>query len=261
MIREISLLLLGACVLSAQERQIGRGVNFYSMEKEQALGEQLAKEVERQVTLVEIRAVQEYLGDLTRRLAMQLPAGFAFTVAVIHDDGGYEPMSLPGGFIFVRTSLILAAQNEAEFVGMLAHAMAHIAARHSTRMAARASIANQATIPLIYIGGSTGYGIRQAASVLIPMGFRQFARANELEADRIAVSVAADSGFDPRAMLAFTERTYKDERPTRIESALPPRDQRLAALRQAIDELPARAYEPREGFEKIQEALRAAGIK
>ena len=132
MIRGISILLLAACLLSAQERQIGRGINFYSLEKERALGEQLAKEVERQVTPVEIRAVQEYLDDLTRRLAAQLPAQFAYTVAVIKEDGEYEPMPLPGGFIFVPTSLILAAQNEAEFAGMLAHAMAHIAARHGT---------------------------------------------------------------------------------------------------------------------------------
>jgi predicted Zn-dependent protease len=132
---------------------------------------------------------------------------------------------------------------------MLAHAMAHIATR--------AVIANQATTLLIFMGGSTDSGIRP----LIPIGFRQCARANELQADRIAVSVAADSGFDPRALLAFIERTYKDEKQTRIESALPPRDQRLAALRRAIDDLPAHAYEPREGFERIQEALRAAGIK
>ena len=80
---------------------------------------------------------------------MQLPVGFSYTVAIVADDGGYEPISLPGGFIFVPASTILAARNEAEFAGMLAHAMAHIAAHHGTRAASRQRIADRATIRLL----------------------------------------------------------------------------------------------------------------
>ena len=94
------------------------------------------------------------------------------TIKVIDTD---EPnaMALPGGFFFVNTGLVTLAENEAEIAGVMGHEIAHIAARHGTRQATRGQIANLATIPLIFMGGWAGYGIRQAASILIPMGFLQ----------------------------------------------------------------------------------------
>jgi predicted Zn-dependent protease len=121
--------VLAAVALTAQERQLGQGVNFYSKEKEAALGVGLAEDARRQTTKLDNPEVQAYVERVGRRLAAHLPdTSLTFTIAVITDDRGgptHEPIAIPGGYLFVPTSLILAAQNEAEFAGMLSHAMIH----------------------------------------------------------------------------------------------------------------------------------------
>ena len=101
--------------------------------------------------------------------------------------------ALPGGFFFVNTGLMLKAETEAELAGVMAHEIAHVAARHGTRQATRGQIANLATIPLIFMGGWTGYGIRQAASIAIPLGFLSFSRGFESEADMLGLRVHVQS--------------------------------------------------------------------
>src|SRR5258707_6777372 len=151
-----SLLLLFALTLSAQERQVGQGVSFYSVEKEAAIGASLARDVRQNTTAIERPVVLEYVQRIGGKLAAQLTSPLSYTFSVIADDRGgptHEPLSLPGGYIFVSSRLILTARNEAEFAGMLAHAMAHVAERHATRQSTRGQVANGASIPLIFMGG------------------------------------------------------------------------------------------------------------
>lgn len=233
---------LATLAVSAQD------VNFYSSEKEAALGAALAKEVGRHATPIESSAVRDYVASLGRQLASQLPdTGLTWTFTPVFDSSGgrtYEPVALPGGFIFVSASLMLEARNEAEFAGMLAHAMAHVSERHGTRAATSGQVANLSSIPLIFVGGWGGAGERD--DLLIPVGFLRYYRVFELEADRLAVRIMVGAGYDPGALLRYIERY-----------GLPPHDERIAALEQAIQALPPATYSSsNEEFEQIQEEVR-----
>ena len=149
--------------------------------------------------------------------------------------------ALPGGFFFVNSGLILKADNEAELAGVMAHEIAHVAARHGTRQATRGEIAQLATIPLIFMGGWTGYGICQAASVLVPVGFLQFSRALESEADMLGLQYMYKAGYDPEAFVDFFEKieTLEKKKPgtmAKVFSTHPPTDDRIEQSQKNIQE-------------------------
>jgi len=239
-------------------------VNFYSLEKEAALGAQLAADVTRTTQTVDSQAARDYLNRLGQRLASQLPEpAFTYTFAVVANGPAgatHEPLSLPGGYIFVPAGLFLDAQNEAEFAGMIAHAMAHAAARHYTRQATRTEMVNTATAPLIRTGGWAGDAVKPGQSSAIPLGLLRFQRLSEFEADRLAVSAMAEAGFDPAALASYISRVQppEDIAQPRAFSSLPARDQRLAALQEAIQKLPAKTYPASEVFQTIQDEVRRA---
>src|SRR5215467_14565344 len=163
-------------------RDVGKGVNFYSIEKEIALGKQMAQEVERQAKIVDDPVIAEYVNRVGQNLVRNSDAKVPFTIKVI-DSEEINAFALPGGFFFVNTGILLNADNEAEMAGVMAHEIAHVAARHGTRQATRGQIVNYGSIPLIFLGGWTGYAIRQGMGLAIPMGFLTFSRAFESEAD------------------------------------------------------------------------------
>src|SRR6201993_3618105 len=154
-------------------RDVDKGINFYSLEKEIALGKQLAQEVERQAKIIDDPVIAEYVSRVGQNLVRNSDAKVPFTIKVL-DSEEVNAFALPGGFFFVNSGLILKAESEAELAGVMAHEIAHVAARHGTRQATRGEVMNLASIPLIFMGGWAGYGIRQAASVLVPVGFLQF---------------------------------------------------------------------------------------
>ena len=117
-----------------------RKVNFYSLEKEIALGKQLAQEVERQAKIIDDPVIAEYVNRVGQNLVRNSDAKVPFTIKVI-DTEEVNAFALPGGFFFVNSGLILKADNEAELAGVMAHEIAHVAARHGTRQATRGEIA------------------------------------------------------------------------------------------------------------------------
>jgi predicted Zn-dependent protease len=183
----------------------GKGVNFYSIEKEIALGKQMALEVEREGRLIYDERITEYISRLGQNLVRNSDAKVPFTIKVLDSDE-VNAFALPGGFMFVNTGLILKAENEAELAGVLSHEIAHVAARHGTKQATRAELINYASIPLIFMGGWAGYAIRQAASLAVPMGFLQFSRSMETEADRLGLEYVYKGGYDPVAFVDFFEK-------------------------------------------------------
>jgi len=192
-------------------RDVGKGVNFYSIDKEIALGKGLAQEVERQAKIIDDPMVAEYVNRVGQNVVRNSDAKVPFTIKVLEDET-VNAFALPGGFFFVNTGLILKADNEAELAGVMAHEIAHVAARHGTRQATRGEIANMSTIPLIFMGGWTGYGIRQAASILVPVGFLKFSRGMEQEADDLGLQYMYKTGYDPGAFVDFFEKIQSMEK-------------------------------------------------
>jgi predicted Zn-dependent protease len=186
------------------QRGIGSGINFYSLEKEQALGPQLAQEVEQGARLISDPVVNEYVNRVGQNIVRNSDAKVPFTIKVIDDDT-VNAFALPGGFFYVNSGLILAAENEAELAGVMAHEIAHVAARHATKQATKGQIINLASIPLIFIGGPAGYAVRQAAGLAVPMGFLKFSRDAEREADLLGLEYAYATGYDPAEFVHFFE--------------------------------------------------------
>src|SRR5262249_25647344 len=151
-------------------RNVAGRINMYSIDSEIALGKELAVEVQRQARIVDNPMIAEYINRLGQNLVRNSDSKFPFTIKVIEDDS-VNAFALPGGHLFINTGLIKHAESEAELAGAMAHEIAHVAARHGTRQATKAQIANVATIPLIFMGGGIGYATRQAASVLVPVTF------------------------------------------------------------------------------------------
>ena len=187
-------------------RDVGKGVNFYSLEKEMALGKALAQQVQRQAKMVDDPLMSEYLNRLCQNLARNSDAQVPVSCQMID---GEEPnaFALPGGYIFVYTGLVKIADEEDELAGAVPHEIAHVAARHMTRQATKNEIANMATIPLsVLLGGWTGYAARQGAGLAIPMTFLKFNRADESEADYLGVEYMYAAGYDPNGALSIFEK-------------------------------------------------------
>lgn len=227
------------------ERDVGKGINFYSIEKEIALGRQLAEEVERSAKIVDDAMISEYVNRIGQNLVRNSDARVPFTIKVIESDE-VNAFALPGGFFFVNTGILKLAESEAELAGVMAHEIAHVTARHGTRQATRGEIANLATIPLIFLGGWSGYGIQQAANFAIPMTFLKFSRNFEREADFLGTQYLYNSGYDPTAMVQFFERLQAQEKSkknalAKVFSSHPMTEGRIRLVQETMDELlPAR---------------------
>jgi len=193
------------------QRGIGSGLDFYSLEKEQALGRELSKEVEHDSRVVSDKLVAEYVNRIGQNLVHNSDAKVPFTIKVLDNDE-INAFALPGGFFYVNSGLILAAETEAELSGVMAHEIAHVAARHATKNATRAQIWNLASIPLIFMGGPVGYALRQASGILVPMGFLKFSRDAEREADLLGLEYDYMAGYDPQAFVSFFEKLQVQEK-------------------------------------------------
>jgi predicted Zn-dependent protease len=193
-------------------RDINKGNwNMMSIEKEIALGKQLAQDIERQVKLIDDPEINEFVSRVGQNLVRNSDAKVPFTIKVVDSDE-INAFALPGGFFYVNSGLITSADEEAELAGVMAHEIAHVAARHGTEQYTKGTIANYATIPLIFLGGGLGYGLYQAAGFLIPLKFLQFSRSAETEADFLGLQYIYKTGYDPTAFVSFFEKIQAQEK-------------------------------------------------
>src|SRR6266496_2844689 len=190
----------------------GRGVgNWYTVEGQVARGRQYAQQIESQIKLINDPVITEYVNRVGQNLVRNSDAQVPFTIKVIDSDV-VNAMALPGGFFYVNSGLILAADEEAEMAGVMAHEIAHVAARHITRQMTRGNWANIASVPLIFVGGGIGYAVRSAASLALPMTFLSFSRGFEAEADYLGLQYMYKTGYDPQAFVSFFEKVQAKEK-------------------------------------------------
>src|ERR1019366_3521591 len=228
-------------------RDVGKGVNFYSLEKEMALGKQLAEEVRRQAKVVEDPLISEYINRIGQNLVRNSDAKVPFTFQVIEGESP-NAFALPGGYVFIYTALLEIADEEDELAAAMAHEIAHVAARHMTKQATKSQMANLAGVPVgVLLGGGIGGAVaRQGAAAGLPAVFMHFTRQDEAEADYLGVQYLYAAGYDPNGAISIFEKLESLEKKqpgtvARIFSTHPMDAARIQKTEQEIGRiLPAR---------------------
>jgi predicted Zn-dependent protease len=223
-------------------RDVGSGINFYSIEKEIALGKGLAQEVERQAKIIDDPVIAEYVNRVGQNIVRNSDAKVPFTIKVL-DTEEVNAFALPGGFFFVNSGLILKTETEAELAGVMSHEIAHVACRHGTKQATRGDLMQIGAIAAsIALGGWTGYAIRQGMGLAIPLGYLQFSQEFEKQADYYGLQYMYKSGYDPTAFVDFFEKvqTLEKKKPgslSKVFSTHPMTDARIKHAQEEIQSI------------------------
>ncbi|HST21168.1 MAG TPA: M48 family metallopeptidase [Blastocatellia bacterium] len=227
------------------KRDINKGnIDFYSLEKEANLGRQLAAEIDGQGKFITDPVVTEYINRIGQNIALRSDAKIPFTIKVL-DSADVNAFALPGGFLYVNSGLVLAADNEAEIIGVMAHEIAHVAARHGVEQASKGRLFQFLSIPLIFVAGPLGAIAQNAVNILVPLTFLKFSRGAEEEADRLGLQYMWAAGYDPTSMLSFFEKLKSKEKkkPGTLEkvfSTHPPTGNRIEKARALLVRFPER---------------------
>jgi predicted Zn-dependent protease len=221
-----------------------RTINFYNLNKEVAMGRGLAAEVDRQGKFVDDPVVTEYVNRVGQNIALHSDAKIPFTIKVIDSDD-VNAFALPGGFLYVNKGAILTADSEAELAGVMAHEIAHVAARHGVEQASKGVIAQYAMIPLILFSGGLGYLAYQAYQIGVPLAFLKFTRGAEEEADRLGAQYLWAAGYDPNYFLTFFEKLEKKEKNkpgtlSKLFGTHPPTGSRITKVHDLLARFPDR---------------------
>ena len=237
-------------VSSVGNRDIGgRGIgNWYSTDTEIKMGKMYSMEIEKSTKFITDPQVVEYVNRVGQNIVKNSDCKVPFTIKVIDSDE-INAMALPGGFFYVNSGLILNADEEAELAGVMAHEIAHVCAHHAVREQTRMNYAQLGTIPLIFIGGWTGYGIYEAASLGVPITFLHFSREFEAQADYLGVQYMYRSGYDPQAFISFFEKVQALEKrkPGMVAKAFSDHPQTPDRITHSQEEI-ARILPPRDEY-------------
>ena len=191
-------------------RGIGHGFNIYSLKRERQLGESLAAVFDRSSKIVNDTVLNDYVSRLAQKLVRNSDAEVPFTVRLIDSSDIPRAYGLPGGFLYVDSSLIFASESEAELVGVMAHEIAHVAARHATRALTRKNLCDL-TGTLSMLAGPMGALLQEAGGIAGPLSLKKFSRDAEYEADLLGIEYAYSAGYDPEALLSALEKLHAME--------------------------------------------------
>ena len=221
------------------KRNINKGIIAKmsgSTEKEVRMGRELAAEVDRQAKFVDDPAITEYVNRVGQNIVLHSDAKIPFTIKVIDSDE-VNAFALPGGFFYVNKGLLLVADNEAEVAGVMAHEIAHVAARHSVENQTKASLMEYLAMGTsIFLGGIPGMIFQNTAGLGMLGMFMKFSRGAEEEADKLGVQYMYAAGYDPSAMATMFEKleSKNKKKPGFISRAFAshpaPPDRRASAL-------------------------------
>jgi predicted Zn-dependent protease len=227
------------------KRDINKGtIQFYSIEKEVAIGRQLSAEVDHSSKIINDPLITEYVNRVGQNVVLHSDSKVPFTIKVV-DSQEVNAFALPGGFLYVNRGLLEAADNEAEVAGVIAHEIAHVAARHGVEQASKAELFNYMSIPLIFLGGIGGYAIRQGLGLAVPLTFLKFSRGAEKEADRLGAQYMWASGYDPNALITFFEKLQAKNKKkpgtlSKLFSTHPMTGDRITEVRELVARFPDR---------------------
>ncbi len=237
-------------IASIGSRSIGeKGLgNWYSLEQEIRLGGEYAKEVEAYTAQLRDPVITEYVNRVGQNLVRNSDSKVPFVIKVLDSDE-INAFALPGGFLYVNSGLVLAAENEAELAGVMAHEIAHVAAHHATRQMTRSQMFTFASLPLIFVGGGVGVAVTQAAGIVRPLSMTKFSRSFETEADYLGVEYLYKAGYDPQAFISFFERVQilEKQKPGLITKAFASHPQTRDRVRKTQEEI-AKILPPREAY-------------
>jgi len=191
-------------------RGIGHGFNMYTLKHERQLGESLAAAFDRSSRIVTDPVLNDYVNRVAQKLVRNSDAEVPFTVRLIDSSEIPRAYGLPGGFLYVDSALIFAAESEAELAGVIAHEIAHVAARHATRALTRKNLYSL-TGTLSLLTGPVGIILEDAGGVAGPLSVKKFARDSEYEADLLGIEYAYSAGYDPEALLSALEKLHAME--------------------------------------------------
>lgn len=192
------------------ERGIGHGFNFYSRKREHDLGERLALAFDHSTKLVTDPVVEDYINRLGQKIVRYSDADVPFTIKVIDTGDIPRAYGLPGGYLYVDSALILSADGEAELAAVMAHEIAHVAARHATRALTRRDISDVVG-SMAMMAGPIGMGVGDMGGIAGPLSIKKFSRDAEYEADLLGIEYAYAAGYDPQALLDALEKLHAIE--------------------------------------------------
>ncbi|HSR70048.1 MAG TPA: M48 family metallopeptidase [Acidobacteriota bacterium] len=217
--------------------------NFVSLEREVQLGAQVAQQFEQTARLVEDPVVVEYVDRVGQEIVRNSDAKVPFVIRVVDTDE-VNAFALPGGYFYVNKGLILESDNEAELAGVMAHEIAHVAARHATERMTKGQLLQFAAIPALFVGGYwTQYGIRSALGMGLNLSLLGITRKSEAEADQLGTQYLWNTGYDPHGFITFFEKLQAREKnkPGKFASfwrTHPPVDSRIEKVQEEISFLP-----------------------
>jgi predicted Zn-dependent protease len=182
------------------------------MEKEISLGQQIAAEFEQTARLIEDPVIIEYVDRVGQNIIKHSDARVPFHIKVVDTDE-VNAFAFPGGYFYVNKGLVLAAENEAELAGVMAHEISHVTARHATARMSKGQYLQIASIPALFVGGYwVQMGIQNLMSMGINLELMGITRESEREADQLGIQYLWNSGYDPNAFVSFFEKMQDQEK-------------------------------------------------